>query len=500
MSDYWDARAAEVDDPILPGTVTDEVAVVRLRDRLEKAHLARAVPLTRQMRAIEIGAGAGRVSLWLAERVGEVTLVDASEGQLAIARREAARRGLTNVKTIHASAETFRPEAGAYDLVLFSGLLTCLDDAAVEALVDPIADALTDGGRLVLKEPVTTDGVPREDRRPGYIARFRPRERLAQIFGRRLPLLYQRPTLAHPVPFFLGSTNEAAASVGGGPASRALEALAPLWERLDPTLLELESYVRSHPALAPLLAPVPVLQDLYVFGAPSRAAASDAPALSVVVIAYNEEECLAEVTAELSRALSLAGIAFELVMVDDGSADQTLAIMRRLAAADPRVVVVPLSPNRGIGGALRAGFDRARGGHVTWVPADGQIGPDTVVELYRRRGEAPMLTTVYTDRDDPIYRTVISRTLNTIIRLRTGEVAKSGGNYLFGRSAWERHAPPPDDSMMISTAFRSSLRAAGVPIVEVPIRARARVAGHSKVLNPRTILRTLASTLAMRRG
>ena len=110
-----------------------------------------------------------------------------------------------------------------------------------------------------------------------------------------------------------------------------------------------------------------------------------------------------------------------------------------------------------------------------------------------------MLTTVYEARDDAAYRAWISKTLNTIIRLRTGQVAKSGGNYLFAREIWELYAPRGDDTMMISTAFRKNLHDDGVTIVEVPIRARARVAGRSKVLNPRTILRTFVATAMMQR-
>jgi glycosyltransferase involved in cell wall biosynthesis len=267
-------------------------------------------------------------------------------------------------------------------------------------------------------------------------------------------------------------------------------------------LLELELAMRATPGLSSLLAPVPVLQDLFVFGARERprAQGNAAPSLSVVVIAFDEEACLAAVVRELVDRLAREGIDFEVVLVDDGSRDRTLPIMRELAAHDPRLSVVALSPNRGIGGALRAGFDAARGEYVTWVPADGQIDPATVVELYRRRAEALMLTTVYVARDDALYRTWISRTLNALIRLRTGEVAKSGGNYLFHRSAWEHHAPLADDTMMISTAFRARLRAAGEAIVEVPIRARARAAGHSKVLNARTILRTLLATARLRRS
>lgn len=489
---FWDRHTASVRDPALHGTVTQEAAVVRLRDRLEKAHIARALgPLRGDERVLDLGGGAGRIAHWLAPKVREVVLVDASAELLAIARAKNA----TNVRIVHASLPRWIPD-GKFDLVIACGVATHLDDAELEEMARLVAGALGPGGRFVLKEPVTTDGVAREDRRADYLARFRPRERYAEVFG--LPLLYQRPTLAHPIPFFMDGTEQSARRAGR--ASALVDAIAPIWERLDPRLLELELAIRATPGVAKLLAPMPVLQDLYVFGAPvvSRGASIEAPALSVVVIAFNEEECLEEVVREVIGALALRGISFELVLVDDGSSDATLSIMQRLAS-DPRVRVVPLSPNRGIGGALRAGFDAARGDYVTWVPADGQIAPDTVITLFERRREAPMLTTIYEARDDAAYRAWISRTLNTIIRLRTGQVAKSGGNYLFAREIWDRYAPRGDDTMMISTAFRKNLHDAGERIVEVPIRARARVAGSSKVLNPRTIARTLAATVLMRR-
>ena len=220
--------------------------------------------------------------------------------------------------------------------------------------------------------------------------------------------------------------------------------------------------------------------------------------LSTVVIAYNEAECLLAVVDELHATLTRAGMRFELVLVDDGSTDATLLRMRELEARHPEVQVVPLSPNRGIGGALRAGFDAARGRSVTWVPADGQIAPAVVARLYAERKRAPMLTTVYSSRADAWYRHVISSSLNRLIKWRTGTAAKSGGNYLFERSLWQQYAPAADDSMMLSTAFRKRLREASVPIVEVEIAARARVAGYSKVLNPRTILRTLRGLLELR--
>lgn len=504
MSEFWDRRTEGQGDvdPALYGTVTDEAAVVALRDRLERAHLARVLPLSGTERVLDLGGGAGRLSLWLAPKVKEVVLVDRSPALLLRAAKRADRLGVNNLSLVEGDVTSYQPE-GRFDVIILFGVLTHIDDEALEPLLDRVADALRPGGRVVLKEPVTTDGVPREDRRPAtdYLAYFRPREAYAALFAERLTLRYQAPTVAHPIPFFLGGTNEAAASAGGA-ASTLLSAVAPVWERLDPWIAKAERQLRATPGLDRLLAPVPVLQDLYLFEARSDAsrATDEEAALSVVVLAYDEEECLEAVVDELRNDLDGGlGAPFELVLVDDGSTDRTRAIMERMAAVDDRLRIVPLTPNRGIGGALRAGFDAARGAYVTWVPGDGQIGPDVVRSLFDKRREAAVLTTVYTGRDDAWFRHVISQSLNTLIRLRTGSVAKSGGNYLFDRRVWAAHAPRGDDTMMLSTAFRQNVRDAGLEVAEVGIRARARVAGRSKVLNARTILRTLAAALIDRR-
>lgn len=480
------------------GTLTRAGEVVALRDELERAHVWRHLRLRPDARVLDLAGGAGRFALRIAPHVAQVTLVDLSDGLLEVARGRARDAGIENIRFVHSELQSFAPD-GPYDVILIMGAALYLDDAELEALAERCAAALAPGGQLLLKEPVTTDGIPREQRESqgeaSYYARFRPREVYAEVFGRRLALRYQSPTLAHLIPWFIGGT-QAAAQATANPAAEFLLAQArPLLVRADPWLLALELRMRAHPWLAALLADVPVLQDVYVFERPARPAppirAGTPDELSVVVIAFNEEPCIAPVVTELVSALDASRIGYEVVLVDDGSSDGTLAAMRALAADSPRLRVVALDRNRGIGAALRAGFDAARGTHVTWLPADGQIPPQVVIDLFRRRHEATMLTTVYRTRDDAWYRHVISGSLNRLIQLRTGRVAKSGGNYLFERAAWIACAPPPDDSMMLSTAFRHNLRNHDQSILEVEIDCRARVAGSSKVLNPRTIWRTL---------
>lgn len=504
---YFDAdtagKTAGEDDLALLGTVTDDVAAVRLRDQLERRHLGRQLKLHAGMRVLDLGGGAGRIALWLAEQVAEVVLVEASAGLLDVAHRVAERRGLTNVRTVHSSVLDYTPE-GLFDVVIDFGVAAYLDDAEFDRFAELARSALAPGGRLVVKEPVTTDGETRHDRRYSetgelvYDLIFRPREWYPARLEGHFELEYQRATCAHFFPWFMGGTAEVVAATNGGWKMKLLEAATPALVRFDPLLQDLEEAFRADPQLARLLAPVEVLQDLYVFRSPLEAHPTTTPQLSVVMIAFNEAECIEAVTQELVDALVAEGVDYEVVLVNDGSTDATPSLMDALGAANPRLRPVH-QENQGIGGALRTGFDAARGDSITWAPADGQISPESILELFRRRDEALMLTTIYRTRDDPWYRMLISRSLNTMIRLKTGEVAKSGGNYLFARKAWEQYGPRDDDSMMISTAFRQTLNQAGHPPLEVEIDCRARQGGRSKVLNPRTIARTAKQLLRMGR-
>jgi glycosyltransferase involved in cell wall biosynthesis len=101
--------------------------------------------------------------------------------------------------------------------------------------------------------------------------------------------------------------------------------------------------------------------------------------LSVVAPVYNE---VALVEAFYQRVVSaLAGIPFELVLVDDGSSDGSLEVLERLAESDPRVRLVVLSRNFGHQLALTAGLDHAGGDVVVMLDADLQDPPELIVKM-----------------------------------------------------------------------------------------------------------------------
>ncbi len=105
--------------------------------------------------------------------------------------------------------------------------------------------------------------------------------------------------------------------------------------------------------------------------------------LSVVVPAYNEEEALPEFHKRISAVLESMAIDAEIVYVNDGSTDHTLAVMQQIRSSDPRVAIVDLSRNFGKEIALTAGLDHASGDAVVLIDADLQHPPELIPELVK---------------------------------------------------------------------------------------------------------------------
>ena len=104
--------------------------------------------------------------------------------------------------------------------------------------------------------------------------------------------------------------------------------------------------------------------------------------LSIVVPCFNEQECLSELHKRLSAAARAAvGKDYELVLINDGSKDQSWAIMRELAEHDDRVLAINLSRNHGHQLALTAGLDLCRGETVLIIDADLQDPPELLGDM-----------------------------------------------------------------------------------------------------------------------
>jgi glycosyltransferase involved in cell wall biosynthesis len=109
-----------------------------------------------------------------------------------------------------------------------------------------------------------------------------------------------------------------------------------------------------------------------------------APALSVVVPVYNEEGNVGPLHGELTRVAARLGLSYEIVFVNDGSRDGTLARLEELRRDDPHLRIVDLEGNFGEAAALSAGFAHARGAVVVTLDGDGQNDPAEIPGLLAR--------------------------------------------------------------------------------------------------------------------
>lgn len=213
---------------------------------------------------------------------------------------------------------------------------------------------------------------------------------------------------------------------------------------------------------------------------PDELSPQTGPALSVVVPLFNEQESVGPLVRAVGEALADAP-AWELVLVDDGSRDDTAAIAEALAREDPRVRVVRLARNYGQTAAMQAGFDHARGAVVVSMDGDLQNDPRDIERLVAALDEGYDLVAGYRQKrqDKVLTRKIPSWLANRIIRRVTGVPIRDNGCSLkaYRREVLQRMRLYSDQHRFIPAVAAAM---AGARIAELPVRHHARRYGASK--------------------
>ncbi len=204
------------------------------------------------------------------------------------------------------------------------------------------------------------------------------------------------------------------------------------------------------------------------------------PDLSIVLPIYNEAGALPVLHAEITAVLSRLGQSYEIIAVDDGSRDDSLAVLKRLAKADPCLTVIALRRNFGQTPAFVAGFDHARGQVVITMDADGQNDPADIPAILNKLDEGYDIASGWRqNRKEPFFvRRLPSIVANWLMSRTTGVQLHDygcslkayrrdviAGVHLYG----ELHRYIP--------ALASWM---GVRIAEIPVGDRERTYGRSK--------------------
>ena len=206
----------------------------------------------------------------------------------------------------------------------------------------------------------------------------------------------------------------------------------------------------------------------------------DAPGLSLVVPLRDEADNVVALVEEIAAVLTLHGLRYEVILVDDGSTDGTWDHLRRLHAADPaRVVALRFARNFGQSAAFTAGFAAARGALVATMDGDRQNDPADLPAMIKLAASHDVVCGWRRNRQDHLLtRHLPSVAANRLIALVTGIRLHDNGcslkvfraavvKPLYLRPGMHRYLP----------AIASQL---GGRVTEVVVNHRARQFGRSK--------------------
>jgi glycosyltransferase involved in cell wall biosynthesis len=210
------------------------------------------------------------------------------------------------------------------------------------------------------------------------------------------------------------------------------------------------------------------------------------PYVSVVIPVLDEAENVRELHRELTASLESFGKPYEILMVDDGSTDATLARLLEIEAADPRVRVLRLRRNFGQTAAFSAGFDHARGSVVVTSDGDLQNDPADIPRLVARLDDGfDMVCGWRKARKDPYSKRIPSLFANRIISWSTGVKLHDYGCSLKAiRSEVVKGLRLYGEMHRFIPAVASWM---GVSVAEMEVNHRPRTRGRSKYGLGRTV-------------
>ena len=212
--------------------------------------------------------------------------------------------------------------------------------------------------------------------------------------------------------------------------------------------------------------------------------------LSVFFPAYNDSGTIASMVIRTVQTASKLTPDFEVIVVDDGSADGTADIADELARTYPQVRAVHHPINRDYGAALQTGFRSATKELIFYTDGDAQYDPTELTLLWERIGDADLVNGYKISRADPVHRIFIGRMYHHVVSLMFGlKLRDVDCDFrLMRRTIFER-INLEKTSGIICVEMMKKIQDGGFRIVEVPVHHFHRAYGTSQFFNFRRLAR-----------
>lgn len=222
--------------------------------------------------------------------------------------------------------------------------------------------------------------------------------------------------------------------------------------------------------------------------------------ISIVIPAYNEAENVEKTVTDISNFMKASGMEYEIILVNDGSRDRTGEIVRALTVSIPHLILVENMPNRGYGGALKAGFAAATKEVIVFVPADGQFVFSELPRLLEKlTPDITLVSGIRADRKDATIRKVNGYLWNMLVRVLFGKLITDidCGFKVFRREVLN-HISLESNGALIDTEMLGGMKREGYRFAEVSVTHLPRLAGTPTGANLKVIVKALYGLIKLR--
>lgn len=216
------------------------------------------------------------------------------------------------------------------------------------------------------------------------------------------------------------------------------------------------------------------------------------PELSVFFPAYNEAENIATTVKKAIEELKKCAGRWEVIVVDDGSSDNTANIIKKLIGEEPRVRLIQHVPNRGYGASIKTGMNESKYKYICYTDSDGQFDFKEIHSFIAALNAGfDMVIGYRISRTDNLYRRFMAQVLHLVGIILFGINVKDVdcGFKLFKKEILDKIGPLKTASAITETELVTRTKKAGFKIIEVGVQHHSRPGGEQTGGKPSVVFK-----------
>jgi glycosyltransferase involved in cell wall biosynthesis len=226
------------------------------------------------------------------------------------------------------------------------------------------------------------------------------------------------------------------------------------------------------------------------------------PELSVFLPTYNEHESIGDVVTKTARIIKSVADKWELIVVNDGSTDETQTILEDLAEKDTHIKIINHEQNRGYGAALKSGFYNSRYKWIAFIDSDGQFDFSEITNFIEKQKEtnADLVIGYYKKRRVSTFKIITSKlwemSVNILFRLKVHDI-DCGFKFISAEVFKKIPKLESERGAFISSELLIKAKKSGFKIVEVPVTHYPRTRGTGTGRNLNVIIKSFIDLLRL---